>query len=95
MTIIALQGTSYLLLPKSIIMAIIITLNHAPVAQGIEQRIPNPCAAGSIPARRTNPAEGFWGHVSDQNPSLYYKTNYEPGNQSFHITGIYERAHKL
>jgi hypothetical protein len=26
---------------------------NAPVAQGIEQRIPNPCAAGSNPARRT------------------------------------------
>ena len=26
----------------------------APVAQGIEQRIPNPCAAGSIPAGGTN-----------------------------------------
>ena len=26
---------------------------YAPVAQGIEQRIPNPWAAGSIPARRT------------------------------------------
>ncbi len=29
-------------------------LKRAPVAQGIEQRIPNPCAAGSIPARRTS-----------------------------------------
>ena len=27
---------------------------NAPVAQGIEQRIPNPCAAGSNPARRTS-----------------------------------------
>ena len=28
-------------------------LKYAPVAQGIEHRIPNPGAAGSIPARRT------------------------------------------
>ena len=28
-------------------------LSIAPVAQGIEQRIPNPCAAGSIPAGGT------------------------------------------
>lgn len=26
---------------------------RAPVAQWIEQRIPNPCVAGSTPARRT------------------------------------------
>ena len=33
----------------------------APVAQWIEQRIPNPCAAGSIPARRTTVKKGLSG----------------------------------
>ncbi len=32
------------------------TFQIAPVAQGIEQWIPNPCAAGSIPAGGTIPS---------------------------------------
>ena len=32
----------------------LLSLQFAPVAQGIEHRIPNPCAAGSNPAGGTN-----------------------------------------
>ena len=56
------QGTGYLSpcptkavnVEALILSSISGTINrHALVAQGIERRIPNPCAAGSIPARRT------------------------------------------
>ena len=45
---------------------------HAPVAQGIEHRIPNPCAAGSNPAGGTKSKKWVAKTVTDRFVSSFF-----------------------
>ena len=54
------------------------SLQYAPVAQWIEHRIPNPGAAGSIPAGGTSILEGFDTQILIRNIQICINSNEQP-----------------